>query len=452
MRTTLNLLFLFLLFTLRLDVNGQDMFIGLAKKSITPSPPIWLTGYASRTTPATGVVHDLWAKAIYLESSPKEKAIIISTDLLGLSREVHHGIVQQLASTYGLSEKQIIINSSHTHSGPMIWPALSGIADYHLEDQRAVSTYTLGLINKLVELAGESIHNKEKMTLSLGHGQVDFAINRRQLAASKIGKILAGPIDHDVPVIQVKNLQGQVKGILVGYACHNTTVQGDNYLVNGDYAGFAQIEIEKKYPQAIAMFILGCAGDQNPEPRGSVALAEKHGKKLAETVHQVLQNPLKPIGNSLRYDAQVVTLDFQKTDINSYQKELVGEDIFKQRRAKLMLEALNKGWNISQYQYPIQALRIGKEFTLVALAGEVVVDYSLRIKREFAQQDIFVAGYSQEVMCYIPSKNVLQEGGYEAESSMIYYGWPGPFADTVEDKIMQGVYKLMKNVGIRRRP
>lgn len=440
---------LLLLTALSGEICGQEMLVGFAKKNITPSPPIWLTGYASRTTPAKGVVHDLWAKAIYIESSSKEKAIIISTDLLGLSREVQQGIVQQLESIYSLSQKQIIINSSHTHSGPMIWPALSGIADYTLEDQKAVSTYTLGLIKMIVDLAGESISNKEKMRLSVGHGQVDFAINRRQLAAAKLGQVLAGPIDHDVPVIKVEDMQGNVKGILMGYACHNTTVQGDNYLVNGDYAGFAQIDLEKKYPHATAMFLLGCAGDQNPEPRGSLLLAEKHGKKLAETVSELIQQKLKPLSNSLQYDAQQITLDFKKMDISQYQNDIVGNDIFKQRRAKLMLEAINKGWNINQYQYPIQALRIGKEFTIVALAGEVVVDYSLRIKKEFAHHDIFVAGYSQEVMCYVPSKNVLQEGGYEAESSMIYYGWPGPFADTIEEKIMQGVHLVMKNIGIR---
>ncbi|CAM4115449.1 hypothetical protein EWU23_03455 [Cytophagaceae bacterium 50C-KIRBA] len=451
MKTSLHCLLILVISMLCWEALGQEMLVGFAKKNITPSSPIWLTGYASRTQPATGVVHHLWAKAVYLESSPNEKALIVSTDLLGLSREVTQGIVQQLQLKYGITQKQLIINSSHTHSGPMIWPALSGIADYHLEDQRAVSTYTLGLINTIIDLVGEAIANKEKMQLSYGHGQVDFAINRRQLAASKVGKMLAGPIDHDVPVIKAEDAHGNVKGILMGYACHNTTVQGDNYLVNGDYAGFAQIDIEKKYPQAVSMFLLGCAGDQNPEPRGSLVLAEKHGKKLAEAVHMLVQQKLKPLSNSLQYDALQITLDFQKMDISTYQKELVGDNVFKQRRAKLMLEAINKGWNIDHYTYPIQALRIGKEFTIVALAGEVVVDYSLRIKREFAPQDIFVAGYSQEVMCYIPSKNVLSEGGYEAESSMIYYGWPGPFADTVEEKIMKGVHLVMKNIGIRSR-
>lgn len=431
------------------EICGQEMLVGFAKKNITPNPPIWLSGYASRTTPATGVVHNLWAKAVYLESSPKEKALIISTDLLGLSREVSQGIVQQLQETYGISQKQVIINSSHTHSGPMIWPALSGIANYSLEDQKAVSSYTLGLIKTIVDLAGESISNKDKMRLSVGHGQVDFAINRRQLAASKLGQVLAGPIDHDVPVIKVEDLKGNVKGILMGYACHNTTVQGDNYLVNGDYAGFAQIDLEKRFPTATAMFLLGCAGDQNPEPRGNILLAEKHGKKLAETVSELIQQKLKPLSNALQYDAQQITLDFKKIEISQFQQEIVGNDVFKQRRAKLMLEAFNKGWNMQHYLYPIQALRIGKEFTIVALAGEVVVDYSLRIKKEFVHHDIFVSGYSQEVMCYIPSKNVLKEGGYEAESSMIYYGWPGPFEDSVEEKIMQGVHLVMKNIGIR---
>ena len=97
--------------------------------------------------------------------------------------------------------------------------------------------------------------------------------------------------------------------------------------------------------------------------------------------------------------------------------------------------------------YPVQALRFDKSLTIVALGGEVVVDYALRIKREYAKEHIIVAGYSNDVMCYIPSLRVLKEGGYEAVDSMMYYGQPGPFDETVEEKVMAAVKKTLKRVG-----
>jgi len=104
---------------------------------------------------------------------------------------------------------------------------------------------------------------------------------------------------------------------------------------------------------------------------------------------------------------------------------------------------------IRRYPYPVQAVQFGKDLTLVALGGEVVVDYALRIKREFGSKGIMVAGYSNDVMSYIPSLRVLKEGGYEADDSMIYYGLPGPYDEQVEDRVMTTVQQLMKRVGRR---
>ena len=111
-----------------------------------------------------------------------------------------------------------------------------------------------------------------------------------------------------------------------------------------------------------------------------------------------------------------------------------------------MLEAYNKGWNTETYTYPIQGIRLGNEFRMIALGGEVVVDYSLRTKKEFPDKNIFVADYSNEVMCYIPSERVLKVRGQEADSSMIYYGMPGPFENGIEEKIMETIYLTIKKI------
>ena len=114
-----------------------------------------------------------------------------------------------------------------------------------------------------------------------------------------------------------------------------------------------------------------------------------------------------------------------------------------------MLEALDKGYDINTLSYPVQAMRFNNDFTLLALGGEVVVDYSLNAKRRYPAENLFVAGYSTEVQCYIPSSRVLKEGGYEPETSMIYYGLPGPLAGNVEEKVFSAIDLVMKKTGAK---
>jgi hypothetical protein len=115
-----------------------------------------------------------------------------------------------------------------------------------------------------------------------------------------------------------------------------------------------------------------------------------------------------------------------------------------------MLEAIDKGYDISTISYPVQAVRFNKDFTILALGGEVVVDYSLNTKKRYPLENMFVAGYSTEVQCYIPSARVLKEGGYEPDNSMIYYGLPGPFAGNVEEKVTGAIDLVLKKTGAKR--
>jgi neutral ceramidase len=91
----------------------------------------------------------------------------------------------------------------------------------------------------------------------------------------------------------------------------------------------------------------------------------------------------------------------------------------------------------------ISATRDAGGFALVALGGEVVVDYALRLVREDPARQLWVAGYSNDVFGYVPSLRVLREGGYEGGDAMIYYAKPGPFNEQVEDLIVGKVHQLM---------
>ena len=85
-------------------------------------------------------------------------------------------------------------------------------------------------------------------------------------------------------------------------------------------------------------------------------------------------------------------------------------------------------------------------FTLVALAGGVVVDYALWAYAKFPAERLMVAGYSNDVPCYIPNVRILREGGYEAETSMIYYGQPGRFTEEGESRIQDAIVEGMARV------
>ena len=270
---------------------------GIASRVITPKLPFWMTGFASRTKPATEVLHDIWAKALVIEENRDSRIVIVTTDLLGLSHEVSEEIANLVIKKYGLTRSQLLLSSSHTHSGPVVWPSLSMLFNFNNDDQKVVAGYARKLTEDIVSVIDSAMSHLAPVKVWSGHGSADFAMNRRQPSANGIinGKNPDGPVDHDVPVLKITTPGGELKAVLFGYACHNTTIQGDSYLINGDYAGFAQLDLQNTYPGATAMFFMGCGADQNPQPRGTAALAKQHGKSLSDAVQKVLSGDLHPV-------------------------------------------------------------------------------------------------------------------------------------------------------------
>jgi len=428
-----------------LGFSAQAQLVaGTGRIKITPELPMWLSGYAGREKPATEVLQDLWAKALVLEDGAGNRVVIVTTDLLGLSHQVSVDVARKVDSLYGIRREQLLLNSSHTHSGPMVWPCVDMIFDFTLDEQRRVSQYSQQLTADIVKVIGMAMADRTPAKVYSGRGLAGFAINRR----NKIHP--DGPVDHDVPVVKVVRPGGKTSAILFGYACHNTTLVDNNFLINGDYAGFAQAALEEENPGTTCMFLMGCGGDQNPDPRGTVELAQQHGRELADAVNAVLKgSTMRPVRAPIRTAYTTVRLPYRSFDVAEYEKEIVGDDKFLQRRARLMLSAYNRGFTPDHLVYPVQAVRFGTDLCVLALSGETVVDYDLKAKKLFAGENLYVAGYSSEVMCYIPSLRLLKEGGYEPDESMIYYGFPGPFANSVEDSVTTAIRRVMKKVGAK---
>src|SRR5207249_9358445 len=192
----------------------------------------------------------------------------------------------------------ILLSSSHTHSAPTLRLEEPTDPGMTAEDARNVVVYTRNLQDKLVEVATQALSRLEPAQLSWGSGVAHVAMNRREFTPRGVilGENPRGLVDRSVPLLRIDSLEGRLRAVLFGYACHNTTLTQTNFSLCGDYAGFAQAYVQEQFPDTQAMFMMGCGGDANPNPRGTMENAREHGAALGREVCRVLNLPLAPVG------------------------------------------------------------------------------------------------------------------------------------------------------------
>lgn len=389
---------------------------GAASAQITPQKLLWMAGYAARKKPAEGKVQDLFAKALALEDEQGNRLVFVTLDLIGVPQDLRHHVAERAAKDFQLPPANLVMNASHTHSGPSLRTAPLTDADKENSRARDAFEYTQRLESDIVGIIGKAIAEMQPARLTWNKARCGFAMNRRRnytLPPEHPNANKApnpdGPVDHEVPALRVEAPDGTLRATLFGYACHNTSLGFYNYC--GDYAGFAQQYLQEFRPGFTALFLMGCGGDQNPYPRRSdvvpgitdLELSMQHGRSLANAVEMALTVNPRPVAGPIRA---------------AYEE--------------IMLSYANK--KRADHPYPVQVIKIGNDLTFITLGSEVVVDYSLRFKKEFAgAAGIWVAGYSNDYTGYMPSLRVLKEGGYEAAA-----GW----AEDVEDRIASKVHAL----------
>ena len=431
---------------------------GVAQTKITPEGAYWMGGYASRTKPSEGTDLDLRAKALALQDENGARVVFVTLDLLVVTPEMSRAVLEGVKIRYGLTPTNVLLNCSHTHCGPELRLYRESLHNIPKPLAVKMGDYVKWLNKRLIDLIGESLKNLRPASLFASSDKASFAINRRENRGEELVKraeegTLRGPVDHHVPVLRVVDAKDKTMAILFGYACHNTIMSF--FKTSGDYAGYAQKFVEQKNQGAVAMFIMGAGGDQNPYPRRKQEHLALHGRTLAEAVDRALKDKQTPVSSSLRTARQNATLKFQPApDRASLEKQLTENNKYKRWKARLLLGRINAGIQpSSSYDLPVQAVRLGDEILLLAIGGEVVVDYSLRFKREFSGQKggkpmLWFAGYSNDVSFYLPSLRVLKEGGYEGGGHMMYTQFTGPFQEDVEERTFASIRKVVEQVSI----
>ncbi len=405
-----------------------------------------MAGFGFRNKPSEGVRRDIWVRALALESGEGTVALLVTFDLVSIDAQTADEIAARCLRRYGVRRDRLVLNVSHTHSAPVAGLAPMPMYEFSAAERETVRRYTSDLIDKSVAVAGEAIREMTPARLAFEQGLAGIGVNRRRVRL----RSLPGPVDQDVPVLAVRNRAGELRAVVVGYACHATALS--DYLISNDWPGFALEAIEREFPGAAALFVQGAGADTNPLPRSGEELARKYGEVLAAAVGQVLKGKMRPLSGPLRtvFDHASVPLR-DLPSVEDLRKRVAEEKSPAYRAAarEMLVRLEREGKLPDHYPYPVQVWQFGDGLKFIALGGELVVDYSLRLKKQYGFDDCWVAGYSNDVLGYIPSRRVLEEGGYEGGDALILFGRPGKFGPAIEEIIVEKVGQLIERTHAR---
>ena len=440
-----------LLAMLNAAVASATWQAGAAKADITPTEPVPLAGYGGKTRMSQRVEHPIWLKALALKDDSGATSVLVTADLVGLSDKMVSIIAKAALEKHGIPRERLILNTSHNHSCPVTADVLWLYYEFTPEEAAVKDRYTAMVYAKYEEVIGKAIANLAPAELAFDQGLAGVAVNRRRSRGPE-SRALGGQVDQDVPVITVK-AGDDLKAIVFGYSCHTTALGGLS--INGDYAGFAQLELEKSFPGSVAMFVQNCGGDANPLPRirgkdvEATELASMYGKVLAEAVRQVIAIKMSPLIGPIHAAMGETELSLQPgiplEELKQRLPKLTGMP--KREFEHFIRQYETLGSPPDRVKYPIQVWRIGSDFQFIALTGETVVDYSLKFKAAYGWNNTWVCGYNNDLTSYVPSQRVLKEGGYEGVTGMFEYGHRAPYTETVEERITKKVEELVKATG-----
>jgi hypothetical protein len=441
----------FALICLVISVRGAaaaepEWKVGLAQVKITPQQPLLMSGYAGRTKPFEKVAGELYVKAMVLEDSAGQRAALVTSDLLGFPADVAEPICEVIQKKTGLKREHILLNSSHTHAGPQLSLKVPS-KDQTGEALRTVE-YTRQLQDKTADAVIQASARLQPAQLSWSSGVVHFVMNRREFTPNGVvlGVNPRGLADRVVPVLRIDGADGKPRAVLFGAAVHGTTLGQDNYQLCGDYAGFAQAYVEERYPHVQVMFMLGCAGDANPYPRGTMDLTKRHGQTLGEEVCRVMDGKFRSVHGPLRIAFDRVALPLAQLSIDEVRKLAANKRGAQAYAAGQMLALLEKGEKPpASYSCPFTLWQFGQDLTLAGLPGEVVVDYVRFLEKALGPNQLWIAAYCNDVFGYLPSARVLKEGGYETRG--LYGGGAGVFDVSAEAVVVQKMRDLAKQAG-----
>jgi len=407
---------------------------GAALVDITPPPGLLFSGFAARSAPAIGAHDPLTVRAVVVNDT----ALVVA-DVIGL----HEEMSRRIRARCVLPDDNVVLTALHNHGGPVSMAGrLSLAADLH---------YLQRLEDACVEAIDTAVKNARPATMTIGLGaDPDVARNRRHAD---------GPLDRAVPVLRIRDEEGQVIAIVTAYACHPVVLGADNLLWTADYPHFVRQRLEVAYPGAMAMFVTGCTGDANTghsahasislaaNPDRSFAAAERLGTRIA---HAALLAAETPAGSHIKVGNRTLELAFERREAQPPEALAAAWQVEREAAAPARAALLDHWITWAQTIAPIEPGPWEARVTvldwggvpIVALPGEIFAETALDIRTHFDAPG-FVIDFAEGNPGYIPPASEFASGGYEVDEAHRYYGQPATFAPGSAESLASAAIELL---------
>jgi putative membrane-bound dehydrogenase-like protein len=434
--------------------HADSWLVGLAKQDITPMQPLRLSGYASRTESSAGVADPLHVRAVAISPGDPKKfvdsIVLVSVDSVAVTNAITQEVATWLEGQHGIPRSQLVISSTHSHAAPQLGSGLLNLfrEESTSEQVESAREYTASLVARMKHTIATAIESRVEADVAIGDSTANFAVNRRVIsngAWSGFGVQVDGLTDNRVRVMRFSTPNGKLLGASFIYACHCTTLGPSFNAISGDWAGLAASRLEQLHDAAVFLPIIGCGADANPNPRDSYPFAQQHAAAMVDSVQIAISKELTELTVF-----PVAKFGFAglvpERPTDERVKELSQSQTPNERRwAKHMLDVKQRMGRLPEsYPMPIHTWQFGEQLTWVFLGGEVVADYQFKIEEQCDSSQTWVAAYSDDVFAYVASENMLTEGGYEVDGSMIYYLQPGRWESGTQALILRRVSEILK--------
>ena len=446
--------------------NSAEFRAGTARSKITPEDFGWLGGYGHRNRPAEGVAADLWARALALEDKLGHRRVLVNADIHIFTRRLHREIVEAARKRFGLEQSEVMLIATHTHSGPALPEGFDPIISWGLDERelRKLQTAADRIRDQTLDAMARALSGLRPARISFARrGPVRCEPTRAQ---GRWGICVRGePGGRCGPrCARSPRRVAQRSRRLPWCSPTPATIRRSGTVT---MVSIAITRITQAWPLSRSRNNSRHNRDLRDRCRGgdrsSAARRSGAGEatwRNAECRRARHSRPDSPASSS-RGVAYVVPGDPAAAEYGPFRAKYVelsaGPVVYRQRHARHILAQMDAGTLPAEVPLPIQIWWFGNDLTLIALGGEVGVDYALRLKRDLGADRVWPVAYANEVPCYIPSARVLKEGGYEAgwdleqgpgvpgaTGNILFYGWAAPLAPGVEDRVLAALHSLLK--------
>ena len=452
----------------------MNMFrAGVAQVDITPSLDTAMTGYVLRDGPSVGTHDPLHARALVFDDGENLAAIVIC-EVLALDSRFVAAARTGISEATGIPALNIMIASTHTHSGS----ATIFLRNCGEVDERWLSS----LQRRLVEASQQALLNLEEARIGIGRGSVSVGARNRRDGA--------GPADTELLAMRVDDAQDKPLAVVLPYACHPTFLGSDNRLISADYPGYALDSVQRR-TGAIVLFITGAAGDVGPSPEADSVVspldaaddsmsstdsraasardferAAIFGNRLAAEALRVLETISTTGQPKIHVISEVLDLPLRNPPTMQELEEcivssrrLAQEAVVASRPmlarvhgamlgwADATLAAVRDGTVSTSVPAEVQVVRLD-DTAFVGIPGEPFVGLGLRIKEATGMDLVFVCGYTNGDIGYVPTRHEYDEGGYEIDEAFKYYGYPAALAPATGEILITTVLRLIEEAAV----